>query len=283
LYSLKDKGVYSEYNHEVTAWGIQDFCRELPHGEDDYFAEMRTFILRLYTKAAKKEAKYFLDKTPHYYWVAEDIIRLFPEGKFIFLWRNPLSIISSLMETWIGGRWTLYLYEGHLFDGLSNWVATYQKYSDKIPAIRYEDMLAKPAEEWGRVFAYLELPFEPKLVSDFASIQLKGRLGDQPGMKNYQSLSQEPLEKWKRILANPIRKAWCRRYLRWIGQERLAVMGYDLAELMAELDAVPVDYRYMASDIWRIPYGKAYRIFEGRMVKHKLQALKSGQRMHIHT
>jgi hypothetical protein len=60
-------------------------------------------------------------------------------------------------------------------------------------------------------------------------------------------------------------------------------MGYDLAELMAELDAVPVDYRYMASDIWRIPYGKAYRIFEGRMVKHKLQALKSGQRMHIHT
>jgi hypothetical protein len=188
LYSLKDKGVYSEYNHEVTAWGIQDFCRELPHGEDDYFAEMRTFILRLYTKAAKKEAKYFLDKTPHYYWVAEDIIRLFPEGKFIFLWRNPLSIISSLMETWIGGRWTLYLYEGHLFDGLSNWVATYQKYSDKIPAIRYEDMLAKPAEEWGRVFAYLELPFEPKLVSDFASIQLKGRLGDQPGMKNYQGL-----------------------------------------------------------------------------------------------
>lgn len=282
LYSLKDKGVYSEYNHELTAWGIQDFCRELPNGRDDYFEEMRTFVLRLYAKAAKKEVKYFLDKAPHYYWIVEEIIHLFPEGKFIFLWRNPLAIVSSLMETWFGGRWTLYLYDKYLFEGLANLVTAYQKCSDEIPAIRYEDLLANPVAEWKRVFAYLKLPFDPELISHFNNVQLTGRLGDQPGMTRYQTLSQEPLEKWKKILANPIRKAWCRRYLKWIGQDRLAVMGYNLNELQTELDAVPVSLRFMSSDIWWISYGSVYRIVEGRMLKHKLHALRSGNRVYIH-
>jgi hypothetical protein len=28
-------------------------------------------------------------------------------------------------------------------------------------------------------------------------------------------------------MAGPLRQAWCRRYLRWLGAERLALMGYD--------------------------------------------------------
>jgi hypothetical protein len=35
-----------------------------------------------------------------------------------------------------------------------------------------------------------------------------------------------------------VRRAWARRYLRWIGEERLAVMGYRLDVLLAELDAI---------------------------------------------
>ena len=45
---------------------------------------------------------------------------------------------------------------------------------------------------------------------------------------------------------NPVRKTWCRRYLRWIGLERLAVMG---CVLIAELDALPRFYRRICSDV----------------------------------
>ena len=48
---------------------------------------------------------------------------------------------------------------------------------------------------------------------------------------------------------NPVRKAWCHRYLRWIGQERLAVMGRVLDVLIAELDALPRFYRRIGSDV----------------------------------
>jgi hypothetical protein len=50
-------------------------------------------------------------------------------------------------------------------------------------------------------------------------------------------------------LNNPVRKAWFRRYLRWIGRERLAVMGCVLDVLIAELDALPRFYRRIGSDV----------------------------------
>ena len=85
IYSLKDRGVYSRYNHQSLVWAIQDFCNELPNGVEDYLAELRTFVLRLYARATNNKAKYFLDKTPKYSLVVNDIIHIFPDAKFIFL------------------------------------------------------------------------------------------------------------------------------------------------------------------------------------------------------
>lgn len=284
IYSLKDRNVYSRYCHQTTVWAIQDFCSGLPNGVDDYLTEMRTFVLRLYAKAVKGDAKYFLDKTPKYHFIVEDIMHLFPKGKFIFLWRNPLAVASSIMETWKSGRWNLYHYETDLFDGLGNLIAVYDKYVDQACALRYEDLLANPEEELRRVFAYLELPFDAEVLSRFPNVQLEGRVRDpNMDMKQYQTLSQAPLEKWKRTLVNPIRKIWCRRYLRWIGKERLAVMGYDLDELLAELAALPLSLHYAGSDMWRILYGMAYHALEFRIIRHKIQNLLSGQRIYMHT
>lgn len=284
LYSLKAEGIYSKYNHKLLVRALEDFCCELPNGVEDYYAEIQTLAMRLYAKATKGRAKYFLDKTPGYHLIVEDIIRLFPDGngKFIFLWRNPLAAISSRMSSWVGGRWSLYLSQVSLFEGQSNLIEAYEKHADQVCAVRYEDLLTNPMEEFQRIFSYLELAFDPEVLSSFNNIELKGRPGDKLGVKNYQTLSKEPLEKWKNILANPIRKAWCRRYLRWIGRERLAVMGYDLDELLAELDTIPFSLSFVGSDMWWIPYGIAYRLFEGRVMKHKLQAVLSGQWNHIH-
>ena len=66
---------------------VEDFCREL--GIDDYFEEMRTFALRLYAKATNGAARYFLDKTPRYHLVVDEVIRLFPEGSSFSYGESP--------------------------------------------------------------------------------------------------------------------------------------------------------------------------------------------------
>jgi len=278
----KEKGTYSTHSHLWNAMACQDFCESLPDGVDDYFAELRAFTLRLYARAAKGDAKYFVDKTGRHDQIPQEIINLFPHGKFIFLWRNPLSVVSSILKTWGGGRWNLWHWEIDLFEGLDQLIAAYEKHKTRACAVRYEDLVSGSEEEWQRVFAYLELPFDAKVLSRFVDVQLEGRIRD-PTMGQYQALSQAPLEKWKLVLANPIRKAWCRGYLRWIGKERLAVMGYDLDELLAELDALPFSLRYAGSDMWRMPFGIAYKILEFRIMKQKLQALLAGKRIYVHT
>jgi hypothetical protein len=63
------------------------------------------------------------------------------------------------------------------------------------------------------------------------------------------------LDAWRATMANPLRRRWCRRYLAWIGAERLATMGYDCAALETELAAAPRSLRHLGSDFMRLGFG----------------------------
>jgi hypothetical protein len=283
LYTLKERGVYAEYSHKTMVVAVEDFYREMPGGKDDYLSAMRDSVLCLYNKVAKEEVKYFLDKTPRYHLVVDDVIRLFPEGRFIFLWRNPLAVVSSIMETWSKGRWNLYEFKVDLFDGLSNLAESYKKHRRRVCAVSFEDLIINPEKECQRIFAYLGIPFDKKILSIFNEVKLKGRMGDTDGTRRYQSLSSAPLEKWKKTLANPVRKVWCRHYLDWIGPERLGLMGYEYEGLRAELNALPVGLSRCGSDVLRMLFGMLCNAFEPWPIKDKLGLLPAWHRIHWHS
>jgi hypothetical protein len=107
-------------------------------------------------------------------------------------------------------------------------------------------------------------------------------MGDQSGVRRYFELSREPEKKWRKALASPVRKAWCRRYLAWIGKERLQLMGYDLDMLLRELDSTPSSLRTVPSDLARMVFGLAVRTLEPWLVRDKIASLRSGKRLHVH-
>ena len=282
LYTLRERGAYAEYSHRVLVRAVEDFCKVLPHGRDDYVAEIRELALRLYCKASPDGTRYFLDKTPRYHLVSDEIIAAFPDGRYLLLWRNPLAVVASLIETWAGGKWNLYRFKVDLFDGIENLIQTYERHEEKLHAVRYEALITQPEETWGNVFRYLGLPFDSSILALFGNVELTGRWGDHTGTERYAAVSSEPLERWKRVLNNPVRKAWCRRYLRWIGRERLAVMGYDLDVLIAELDALPTSYRRIASDVGRGYWGILRDLSEPHILGQKLSKLPEWNRIHVH-
>lgn len=282
LYTLKDEDVYSAYNHAFTVWAIQEFCRDLPGGVDAYLAEIREMTLRLYAQAAKQEVTYFVDKAAAYHLVAQEIIHLFPEAKIIFLWRNPLAVIASLMDSWKNGRWNLFEHDVRLYEGLPQLISAYEQHKTAVLSVRYEDLLHQPEQEMQQIFAYLQLPFAAESISSFAQVKLQGRTGDIVGMAQYQSLTQEPLQKWTRTLGNPLRKAWCRHYLQDIGASRLAAIGYPLHDLLTALQKAPVNTNHLLSDLVRMPYGMFYRYFEGYILRQKWQRLRSGKHIYAH-
>lgn len=279
LYTLRRQGALTEYGHGLSVTAIEDFCRTLPRGLADYLSAVREFALKLYAGAAQGNVRYFLDKTPRYHLIVEDVIRTFPEGKFIFLWRNPIAIVASIMETWAKGKWNLYRFNVDLFKGLENLVRAYQTYESKVFAVRYEDLVADPVVQWRRVFEYLELEFDQSTLTEFGHVKLQGTMGDPVGTKMYSHVSEEPIDKWKRTLANPVRKCWCKRYLDWIGEERLRTMGYDLTWLSDELDKLPNSSQYLGSDLLRVVYGACRRFSEPSALKRSFVMLRQWEHL----
>jgi hypothetical protein len=253
LYGLREEGARAEYWHVTAAQAIGDFTRELPNGRDDYLDEVRRLALNLYGKAAQPGATYFIDKTPHYHLIAGQLIQLFPDARFIFLWRDPLSVVSSLIDSLRGGRWEPEHFRIDLRNGLTNLTDAFERNAGRCCAVRYEDLLGQEPG-WERLFDYLDLTFRPDLVGNFAEVQLKGRYGDRAGLRRYSSFSDEPLGKWQHALRGAVRRDWMRRYLIEIGEHRLAVMGYSLEESLKRVDSLPARPTTIPRDmaaLWR--------------------------------
>jgi hypothetical protein len=260
LYTMRRGGVVSEYTHPLAVDAIEDFAQRLPRGEESYRDGLRKLVLELYADAAPPGARFFLDKTPPYFLVIEQVLELFPEAKCVLLWRNPLSVIASLAR-FEDSPWNPVAYKQNFFDGVARLTAAQRAHGDRLLVVRYEDLVTGSPDHWRRLTDHVGVEFDPGSLSRFHEVELEGRMGDPHGVRLYEGLSREPLTKWREVLNTPIRKAWCRRYLRWLGAERLALMGYDLAELLAELDAVPTvasgsgaDARQLAISLLKEPY-----------------------------
>ena len=249
IYALRDRGVRADYSHPLANKALVEFLGELPNGRQDYLAAIGVVVKELYQKAAKdSDAQYFLDKTPRYSLIAHELFDTFPDGKFIVLWRNPLAIIASLIETCGRGRWNVSGFHMDLFDGLANLIESVQSRSEKVLAIQYEHFVQFPEQELARIADYLEIHLDAELLKSFQDVTFSGTMGDPTGAKKYRHIEMAPLDKWKTTISNPFRKGWCRRYLEWIGEERMKIMGYDLHEVACDLDSVRVSSRHLLSD-----------------------------------
>jgi len=260
IYALRERGAFAEYGHTPASRAIREFADRLPDGRQDYEAELHRFILALYARASGGLGTYFLDKTPRYHFVAEDLFRIFPDAKVIFLWRDPLAVVASITETWGRGRWNVGRWRSDLYDGVANLVAAYQANESRAHAVRYEDLVAGGSQAWQGIFDYLELPFDPSALSGFRAVDLQARMGDPTGTARYDTISDDSLDRWKITLRTPVRKRWCRNYLNWIGGARLSTMGYDLDQLVEALDAVPASARRLPSDVARGTYAWFNRV-----------------------
>ena len=79
---------------------MQGFLQTLPRDQDEYFEGARWMYNYLYEGALPGTGKgYFLDKTPRYYLVIPELYCTFPKAHYIFLLRNPVAVLCSILET----------------------------------------------------------------------------------------------------------------------------------------------------------------------------------------
>jgi hypothetical protein len=256
-YTIKANGVLSEYGHTLAFKAISDFYKRFPRGRKDYLDELSLFIMKLYEINSEPKSKYFLDKTPRYHLIFNEIAELFPDGKFIFLWRNPLGVVSSIINTWCKGKWKLSPWDIDLYAGISNLVNAFRENQFQVHALQYEKLITAPVIEVKKLCAYLEIEYDDRMLNLFTDIHFEGQMGDKIGIKKYDSLSDKSLSAWEKTFNNPFRRYWARRYLAWIGNEYLQIMGYNYSDLkMTVSNEKDLNINYMFSDWMRILFYK---------------------------
>jgi hypothetical protein len=282
LYTLRRRGVNAEYGHRATVSAIDEFMQELPDGRTTYLDELRRMTVRLYRQAAGPGPTHFLDKTPRYALVVDELVETFPDATFIVLWRNPLAVVASIIETWGHGSWNLDEDKVDVYTGLTRLVDGYERNADRMHAIRYEDLLDDPASVTAGMFAHIGIDPRDDAAVEFAGVELRGKMRDPVGVDRYREVSAEPLAKWRSTLDNPFRKAWCRRYLGIIGARRLAVMGYDIDVLLADLEETDGSMQRLGSDLFRAGRGFTRTLFETRLLREQVALLPEGHKIHRH-
>jgi len=239
VYATRHHGIRAEYWQESACEAIGDFQLTLAGGPDTYRQALREFALTLYRAAGESEPTYFLDKTPHYHAIADDLAELFPDARFVILWRNPLSVLASLLTTFRDSRFEPYLFDFDLASGVANLTAFAEHSEGRAHAVRYEDLVGPSGEDhWRALFAYLDLTFDADLLRGYVDVEFQGRYGDMSSW-HLRKITSENRDKWKLSVRGRVRQAWCRRWLRGIGVAQLRTMGYDLDTLLAELEMVP--------------------------------------------
>lgn len=221
---------------------LGDFARVLPDGSAAYERSVGGAARSLYEEAAAG-ALFYLDKTPPYFLIVDEIVRALPDARIVVLWRNPLSVLGSVVETFCDGRWRPQDYPTSLFGGLARLVEGVRRHGDRIHTVRYEDLVGGGAEdgaalaEWRALTEFIGFELDPGALHRFPATKLNGAMGDAVGTRAYSRLEAAPAQKWRATIDNPVRRLWAQRYLEWIGAERLALMGYDQRALLAELAA----------------------------------------------
>lgn len=253
---FRDGPVYTAYRQRYQARAFREFLSLLPDGEEAHRTAARRFAETLYDRVCGSEETHFLDKTPRYHLIAEDLLHTFPEGRFIVLWRNPLAVAASCIETWGHGRWHLHPYRVDLYHGLANLIELRRRHRERLLLLRYEDLVIHPERHLEAIFEHCGLSPLPDAVERYRQVHLEGAMGDKKGSRAYAEISPASRDRWPATLASPLRRRWARGYLRWLGGDRLGEMGYDVNEILGQLHAPPLGWRSTPSDLFWMSYGR---------------------------
>jgi hypothetical protein len=239
LLALREDGYACNFDLLPAKAAVKDFSLNLPEGDDAYCEALRRMLNYLYGRALEQSEKsIFLDKTPRYYLIIPEILRVFPRARVVFLLRNPVAVLVSILETWCKTSTEI-----ELSNSISDLMAAPQFIlngirragADAIVA-RYEELVTTPVAAVGKLCQRLGIVFHPSMIEYGAASANSKRwnYGDQGTVYRESSPVEERAERWREVLKQkPEWASWARGYIAALGRDVVNGIGYDYEEFAA--------------------------------------------------
>jgi len=233
VYGLRDVGIATDYSASWSQLGVSEFLENYTDGAHVYDAGVRAFAEKVYANARERSgARLFLDKTPRYVMIVDDLIRLFPEAKFVFLKRNPLSVLSSVLRTQIADDVSqIESFKFELLHGPAAIARGISKLGDNATVVSYEDFVAAPENELHRICQRLQLDYSAEMLEYTRQPEITGFMQDRTGVARHERPVGDSAHGWQKLLNDPQYLEFARGYLKALGQDVFVQLGYDFESI----------------------------------------------------
>ena len=222
----------TKYNSEFANTAISEFLK------NNHKTMKQEALLSCYKNNCRdiiksQNSSIFLDKTPRYYYIIDEIVKFFPEAKFIILTRNPLDVFNSILNTWVKSNYSflknflddLFVAPRMLAEGLKN---------SNIYHLKYENLISNKNIEIQKLCKYLEIQFESEMLN--VSNAKLWKFGD-PNMNKKKKVSITSQDLWKQGITA---QKW-RLFNDYMNSESTQYhqdLGYDLSNIQNDLIAL---------------------------------------------
>ncbi len=239
LYALKKHGIKGEFSTHLAETALRDLLSRVPEKEELFYNAVRNYANTFYEKMlAETQKTIFLDKTPRYYNIVPELVRVFPEAKFIFVLRHPLAVLSSVLKTWFNNDPGELARNSHLRDVLKGpglLVEGMEHLGSAATLVRYEELVDDP-ERLARVLCRsIGVEYEPNLTNYGSGPSPDWIFGDPVEVAKHQSPEQNIGNSWLRNLSSPALINYSLEYLDKIGEVTINKLGYSYDEMKTRL------------------------------------------------
>lgn len=232
------------YDPIIAQRGIRELVEQLPGGEEDYLAALRTYTDALYAKLlVSTSADFLVDKTPAYALVLDFVAKLYPNARYLVLTRHPMAVWSSVVDSFFDGDHELAHRHNPIIERYVPAIARFLR-ERPVPLqhIRYEELVAEPERLMRDACDFLALDFEPGMVDygEAAPQHSAARgLGDPMKVASEKRPTTASLAKWAgQLQGRPERVAQCHQILAGLDDRDLEVWGTSRRQIQDELAAI---------------------------------------------
>ncbi len=242
VYMLRQRGIRTEFNAKYAHMGLSDFLATIPEGERCFDDAVRKMAVTLYSHALDTSGKdMFLDKTPRYYLIINELLRIFPKAKFIFLIRNPLAVLASIVDVSLSGDWfrlrepdrriDVFQAPKLVLDGIACAGAN-------ASVVHYEQLVRQPESTVKKLCAYLGIEYVAEMLQYGKAVRFHNtHMVDSKSIYKHDSPVCDYVDTWSDKFDTCQKVAIAEQYLSMLGTKTIKALGYERDNLLEELHA----------------------------------------------
>ncbi|WP_235952182.1 sulfotransferase family protein [Crateriforma spongiae] len=242
VYALESRthGHPMPFDGELADQAVDDFAKSmLPGGRRSIERAMATMVNGIFDQARNAAGqKMLVDKTPRYYRIIDEILRILDDVRMVLLIRNPLAVFSSILDTWIRGNWPyIAVHRDDLLMAPVHLAVASECGDRRLRTVRYEDLTADPDSVLADLQRFLGLQLTGGLA-DYGEATHR-RFGDPKGIGLHRCANAQSIDKWVcRAGQDPVHWRMLDDYRQMLGSELLQRLGYDDRQLADQLAQV---------------------------------------------